>query len=102
MRLDPRFLGRHIKTRRAIDAVAVEQCHGRHVQVRACGDQVLGQSSAFEKAESRTGMEFNEHRPWLEGSGVSLFIRLSSDKQRRLVKESRRAMQASTFQPPGG
>ena len=87
MRLDPRFLRRHVETRRAIDAVAIEQRHGRHVQVRAGGNQVLRQGGAFEKAERRTGMEFDKHRPWLEGEIVSLFVRLKIVAgQGRIVK----------------
>ena len=38
------------------------------MQLRAGGDQIFGQGGAFKKAESRTGMEFDEHRPWLEGA----------------------------------
>jgi hypothetical protein len=67
MRLDLCLLGCHVEARRTVDAVAVEQRHGRHVQVGAHGDQILGQRGAFEKTESRAGMEFDEHRPWLEG-----------------------------------
>ena len=85
MRLDFCFFRRHIKTRRAIDAVAVEQRHGWHTQLVAPGDQVLGQGGAFEKTKGRAGMEFDEHRPWLEG-GVSYFVRLIVARQGRIVK----------------
>src|SRR5579862_238738 len=54
--------GGEIETRRAIDAIAIEQSHGRHVVFGTCGDQVFGQSGAFEKTESGTGVEFNIHR----------------------------------------
>ena len=58
----------------------------------AGSDQIFGQGGAFEKAERRTGMQFDEHRPWLEGElFVSLFIRLYSggagaDCQGKLTK----------------
>src|SRR5579862_3927898 len=85
MRPDLRLLCRHIKTRRAIDAVAVEQGHGWHIQVGTRGNQVLRQGGAFEKAESRAGMEFNEHRP---GGGRlhSLFVRLIMEMMMQDVK----------------
>jgi hypothetical protein len=46
-------------------------------------------------------MEFNEHRPWLEGSGISLFVRLSSDKRRRLVKEFKEGDAGVNFSAAG-
>src|SRR5579862_4231346 len=54
--------GGEIETRRAIDAIAIEQSHGRHVVFGTCGDQVFGQSGAFEKAESGSGVELDIHR----------------------------------------
>jgi hypothetical protein len=59
---DPRFLRRHVKTRRSIDAITIKQRHRRHVQIGAGRDQVLGQRSAFEKAESGAGMKLDVHK----------------------------------------
>ena len=59
MRLDPSLLCGHIKTGRAIDAIAVKQRHGGHMELSASGDQVLRQGGAFQKAESRAGVEFD-------------------------------------------
>ena len=52
---------RHVKARGAVDAVAVEERHRRHVQLRAQGGQLLRQRSALEKAEGGPGMEFDVH-----------------------------------------
>ncbi len=62
VRFDSRFLCRHVETRRAIESVAIEQRHGRHLQVGAGRDQIFGQGSAFEKTESRAGVELDVHK----------------------------------------
>jgi hypothetical protein len=61
MRFDPCFLRCHVETRGAIHAIAVEQRHGRHIQVGAGRDQILRQRSPFEEAESRTGVKLDVH-----------------------------------------
>ena len=50
-----------MKAWRSIDAVTVEQRHGRHAQLCAHSRQFLGQGGAFEKAESGAGMELDVH-----------------------------------------
>jgi len=52
-------LGGEIEARRAVEAVAVEQGHGGHLESGADGDQVLRQSGALEEAESGAGVEFD-------------------------------------------
>ena len=59
MGLDLALLRSEMKTRRPIYAVAVEKSHGRHIKRGADFGEALGQRCAFEKAESRTGMEFD-------------------------------------------
>jgi len=61
MRLDIELLGREMKTRRAIDSVAIEQRHRRHLVLGTYLGQFLRNRSSFEEAESRTGVEFNVH-----------------------------------------
>jgi hypothetical protein len=62
MCFDLGFTGCQVTARGAVDAVGVEQGHGGHVEVLAHADQFLGQGSAFEEAECRAGVEFNEHQ----------------------------------------
>jgi hypothetical protein len=61
MRLQLRLLGRHMKSRRAIDSIAIQQCHRRHIQVSASRHQSLWQRSPFQKAKSRPGVKFDVH-----------------------------------------
>ena len=53
VRAHPRLFRRHVKARRAVYAVPVEQRHGRNAQVRAGGNQILGHRCALQKAEGR-------------------------------------------------
>ena len=54
--------------------------------------QVLGQGGAFEKTKGRAGMEFDEHRPWLEEEDSFRYffvldcVKTRTDCQRRLTK----------------
>jgi hypothetical protein len=48
-----------MESRGAIDAIAIQQRHGGHLQFGAAGNQVLGQGRTLEEAESGTGMELN-------------------------------------------
>jgi hypothetical protein len=57
---EPDFIGREVKAWRAVDAIAVEQRHGRHVVVGTHANQFLGQGRAFEKAECGAGVEFDK------------------------------------------
>src|ERR1700722_15934057 len=50
-----------MKTRRTIDAVAIEQRHRRHIQIGAGCDQIFRQRSAFKKTESGTAVKFDIH-----------------------------------------
>lgn len=61
MRLNTGTLGSQMEARRAINTIAVEQSHGGHVECGAGCDQVLRQSSAFEKTESGTRVKFDVH-----------------------------------------
>src|SRR5579863_10510240 len=60
--LDPNLFHCHVKTRRAVDAISVEQCHGGHIQTSADSCQILRQGRAFEEAESRAGVKFDVHQ----------------------------------------
>ena len=53
------FLRGQVEARRAVNAIGVEQRHGRHTELGADCSQFLGQGCAFEKAESRAGMKFD-------------------------------------------
>jgi hypothetical protein len=58
---DAGFLCGEMETRGAIYAVAVEQRHGGHVQLRRACSQLLRQGSAFEETKGRSGMKFDVH-----------------------------------------
>jgi hypothetical protein len=62
MRLDLRFIRGEVETRGAVNAIGIEERHGRHIEVSAYADQFLGQGRAFEKTESRAGVKFDEHK----------------------------------------
>ena len=55
------LLHRKMKTRCAIDTVAVEHGHGRHFVCLANLGELLGNRSSFEKAESRAGVKLDVH-----------------------------------------
>ena len=59
MSFDAGLFRRHMKAWRAVDSVAVEQRHSRTSEVRADGYQLFRKRRAFQKAESRTRVEFN-------------------------------------------
>src|SRR5690348_10838223 len=61
MSLQVEFLSCQMKPRCPVYTIAIEQRHRRHAVVRAHGHKSFGQGSAFEKAESRSGMEFYIH-----------------------------------------
>jgi len=52
------FIRGKMKARGTVNAVSVKQRHGRHLEVRAHCHYFLGQGSAFEEAESGTGVKF--------------------------------------------
>ncbi len=51
----------HVEARRAVDAVAVHQRHGRHIELRAGAGEFLGHAAAFEEGECGAGVEVDEH-----------------------------------------
>ena len=53
------FFRRHVEARRAVDAVAVEQRHGRHVERWQRAPPVLRGRRRLEKAESGAGVQFD-------------------------------------------
>jgi len=53
------FLSRLVKTCRAINTIAVEQCHGWHLEFMTCVNECFGEGSSIEKAECRCGVEFD-------------------------------------------
>src|SRR5882762_850159 len=57
MRLDATFLCGHMKSRRAINAVAIQQSHRRHFHLSAGADQLFRRRSTFEKTERRPRMK---------------------------------------------
>jgi hypothetical protein len=59
VRLNADFVGRQVKAGCAVDSISIEQGHGGHLEMLAHADQFLGQGSAFEKAECRTGVKFD-------------------------------------------
>ena len=54
------LLGCHVETRRAVDAVTVQQRHGGHVEVGACAGKVFRHAGAFEETEGGPRVEFDE------------------------------------------
>src|SRR5689334_17609826 len=50
-----------MKTWRTINAIAIEQSHGRHSVIGTSRDESFGQRSAFQKTECRAGVEFYVH-----------------------------------------
>ena len=71
MGADSGFDGREVEARRAVDAITIEERHGRHGICGTGADELFGQGSAVEKAEGGTGVEFNIfqlERPWLRSS----------------------------------
>ena len=58
---EPGLFRGHVEARRAVDAVAVHQGHGGHAESGAGAGQFLGDSGAFEEAESGAGVEFDVH-----------------------------------------
>ena len=50
-----------MKARRSIQPVAIEQRHCRKLNLRGAPRQSFGKGSAFEKAESRSRVEFDVH-----------------------------------------
>jgi hypothetical protein len=61
MRADFCLVGCHMKSRSAVDTVAIHDCHGGYPQRRAGSCQVLGNGCAFEEAESGAGVKFGVH-----------------------------------------
>ena len=52
---------RHVKTRGAVDAVAVHQRHGGRARLRAGSRHLFRHRSAFEKTETRACVQFHVH-----------------------------------------
>ena len=59
VRFDFGVLGGEVETWRSVEAVVVEEGYGWHAVVGASADEGFGQGSAFQKAESRAGVEFD-------------------------------------------
>jgi len=57
VRLESDLLGGQVKARGAIHAVSIKQRHTGHAKMGADSGEFLGQGSAFEKAECRTGVK---------------------------------------------
>ena len=64
------FIRGQVKTRSAVDAIGVEEGHGRKIEPRADSCHILGQRRAFEEAESGAGVKFGVHQ-WSVASGQS-------------------------------
>src|SRR5581483_5546518 len=61
MRSNAGSFRRHMKARRSIYAIPVEQRHGGNSQFRAAVRQLFGQRSALEKTKSGAGMKLDVH-----------------------------------------
>jgi hypothetical protein len=59
MRLDLGFFRCHVKARSAVNTIAIEQRHSRHLQFSAARNQALGQGRTFKKTECGAGMKFD-------------------------------------------
>ncbi len=59
VRFDFVLLCGHVKARRSIDAMPIKESHGRDATLGTGGNERLGQGSAFQKTESRAGVEFD-------------------------------------------
>ena len=55
------FFHSHVKARRAVDAVAVDDGHGGHAEPRAGAGEFLGDGGPFEEGESGAGVEVGVH-----------------------------------------
>jgi hypothetical protein len=73
VRLDLDLICGEVEARGAVDAVGIEKRHGGHFEVRADCDQFLGQGGAFEKAESRAGVEFDVQKFSVPSSQLKTF-----------------------------
>src|SRR5438034_115909 len=62
MRFNAGFLRSVMQARSAVDAITIEKCDCGHRVFPACSDKLLGQGSAFKKAECRVGMKFDVGR----------------------------------------
>jgi hypothetical protein len=56
---DPHFFRRQVKARSTVNAISIEQGHGRHVKPGASRHQILRQGRTFKETESRAGVKFN-------------------------------------------
>src|SRR5712671_5772547 len=61
-----------MKTRRAVDAICIEQCHGGHAEPYAHCHHLLRQRRTFEETESRAGMKLDVHQFSFPGSQFSV------------------------------
>jgi hypothetical protein len=61
VRLNTSAFGSQMESRRSVNAITIEQRHGGHMKGGAGRNQVLRQSSAFEKAESGTRVKLDVH-----------------------------------------
>ena len=60
------LFGRHVESWRTVDAIAVQQRHGGHVQACACAGKLFRHAGAFQKAEGGARVQFDVsvmHRP---------------------------------------
>jgi hypothetical protein len=56
MSLDAILFCREVKSRGAINSIAIQQSHRRHVQLKSGSNQLLRHRSALEKTKSRPRM----------------------------------------------
>ena len=59
MRFNSSFFGGHMESWSAVDAIAIEQRHRWHFQLRAACNQAFGQGRAFEKTKCGAGVKFD-------------------------------------------
>ncbi len=53
------FFGRHMKSWRTVDAIAVQQRHSGHIQACACAGKLFRHAGAFQKAEGGARVQFD-------------------------------------------
>ena len=103
MRFDFCFFRGKVKARGAVDSVGIEQRHRGQVELSADGGQFLGQGRAFEKTESRAGVEFDVHQLQVESVAIGRIASKNIRIRDQMITTTATVFQSyvpSTNQPP--
>ena len=100
MRANADFLRGQIKSWCAIEAIAIEQRHGRHAERGAGARQFFGRRSTFEKTESGAGMQFDIHQSY-DSHAQTIFPAARHRKNGRSRAVPEQFTGKNNFQIPG-